>query len=72
MDHAAGAIWDLRHEIGAPENLSALAFPAADIDVTADLVVRGRPVNPRPVDHACARAVLAAAYDGDRPAAFLP
>ena len=72
MDHAAGAAWDLRHEIGAPESLSALGFPADEIDPAADTVVRGLPVNPRPVDHACARAVLAAAYVGDRPARSLP
>ena len=68
VDHAPGAMWDLRHQIGATECLSALGFPAEEIDVAADIVVRGRPVNPRPVDHACARAVLAAAYSGDRPA----
>jgi maleylacetate reductase len=72
VDHAAGATWDLRHEIGATQSLSALGFPADEIDGAADIVVRGRPVNPRPVDHACARAVLAAAQVGDRPAAFLP
>jgi maleylacetate reductase len=72
VDHAAGATWDLRHEIGAPESLSALGLPADEIDTAADIVVRGLPVNPRPVDHACARAVLAAAYVGDRPARSLP
>ena len=72
VDHAAGAVWDLRHEIGAPESLSALGFPADQIDPAADIVVRGRPVNPRPVDHACARAVLAGAHAGERPAGFLP
>ena len=71
VDHAAGAIWDLRREIGAPQSLSALGFPAEEIDPAADVVVRGLPVNPRPVDRACARAVLAAAYVGDRPARFL-
>jgi maleylacetate reductase len=72
VDHAPGATWDLRREIGATQSLSALGFPAEEIDRAADIVVRGRPVNPRPVDHACARAVLAAAYAGDRPSGFLP
>jgi maleylacetate reductase len=72
VDHAAGATWDLRHELGATESLSALGFPAEEIDAAADIVVQGRPVNPRPVDHACARSVLAAALAGERPAAFLP
>ncbi len=72
VDHAAGATWDLRHEIGATESLSVLGFPAEEIDPAADLVVRGRPVNPRPVDHACARSVLAASHAGGRPAGFLP
>ncbi|MQY38737.1 Maleylacetate reductase [Streptomyces sp. RB17] len=72
IDHAAGALWDLRREIGATQSLSALGFPAQEIDAAADIVVQSRPVNPRPVDHACARAVLAASCTGDRPAAFLP
>ncbi|MGW5481979.1 maleylacetate reductase [Streptomyces sp. NPDC004008] len=72
IDHAAGAIWDLRNEIGATQSLSVLGFPAQEIDAAATIVVQGRPVNPRPVDHACARTVLAASYAGDRPAAFLP
>jgi alcohol dehydrogenase class IV len=72
VDHAAGAIWDLRREVGAPESLSGLGFPAEEIDAAADIVVQGRPVNPRPVDHACARTVIAAAHAGLRPEAFLP
>lgn len=72
IDHAAGAIWDLRNEIGATQSLSTLGFPAREIDAAADTVVQGRPVNPRPVDYACARTVLAASYAGERPAAFLP
>ncbi|MFF3518890.1 maleylacetate reductase [Streptomyces sp. NPDC002573] len=71
-DHAAGAIWDLRNELGATQSLSALGFPAQELDAAATIVAQGRPVNPRPADHACARTVLAAAYAGDRPAAFLP
>ncbi|MFI6357234.1 maleylacetate reductase [Streptomyces sp. NPDC050743] len=66
VDHAAGAIWDLRNEIGATQSLSALGFPAEEIDAAADIVVQGRPLNPRPVDHACVRAVLAASCAGDR------
>jgi maleylacetate reductase len=72
VDHAAGATWDLRHEIGATESLSALGFPAEEVGPAADIVVRARPVNPRPVDHACARSVLAASHTGGRPADFLP
>jgi len=72
VDHAPGAMWDLRREIGAPESLSALGFPAEEIDAAADVVVRGQPVNPRPVDRGCARAVLVAAHRGHRPPAFLP
>jgi maleylacetate reductase len=66
-DHAAGAVWDLRDEIGAPASLAELGFPEQQLDEAAEIVVRGRPVNPRPVDHGTARAVLAAAYAGARP-----
>lgn len=71
VDHAAGAIWDLRHEIGAPAALADLGFSEASLDAAAELVVQGHPVNPRPVDHATARAVLAAAHSGARPPAYL-
>jgi hypothetical protein len=72
VDHAAGAVWDLRRDIGAPASLAALGFTAEQVDPAADIVVRGRPVNPRPVDPACASAVLAGALVGHRPARFLP
>lgn len=71
-DHAAGAIWDLRHEIGAPEALAALGFTDDDVDAGAQTVVQSRPVNPRAVDHACVSAVLRAALQGARPPAYLP
>ena len=71
-DHAAGAIWDLRHEIGATESLTAVGLTDDDVDPAADAVVEGRPVNPRPVDHAVVGAVLKSALHGARPPAYLP
>ena len=71
VDHAPGALWDLRREIGATESLAALGFTAADVDAAADLVVHGEPVNPRPVDHAMVAAILADAVAGRRPGPWL-
>lgn len=71
VDHAAGALWDLRHEIGAPGALAGLGLELDEVDRVAAIVVEGRPVNPRPVDVACVRVVLRAAYAGDRPPAYL-
>jgi maleylacetate reductase len=70
-DHAAGAIWDLRDDIGAPARLADLGFGVDQIDRAARIVVEQRPVNPRQVDLACARAVLTAAHAGARPPADL-
>ena len=70
-DHAAGSVWDLRHEIGAPSALAQLHFPASAIDEVVDSVVDSAPTNPRPVDEECVRAVLVAAFAGERPPASL-
>jgi maleylacetate reductase len=67
VDHAPGALWDLRHEVGATESLAEIGFTAAEVDEAADLVVHGEPVNPRRVDHAMVAAVLADAVAGRRP-----
>ncbi|WP_214643110.1 maleylacetate reductase [Nonomuraea sp. NEAU-A123] len=66
-DDAAGALWDLRHAIGAPAALEGLGFTASDLDHAAALVVEEHPVNPRPADVAGVRAILLAALDGRHP-----
>ena len=66
-DSAAGGIWDLAHEIGAPTSLTAVGFPADAVDQAARMVVDGRPVNPRPVDLAGVTALLERALGGARP-----
>lgn len=71
VDHAAGALWDLRHEIGATEALADVGFSPEDVRPAARIVVDGRPVNPRPVDLAVAEAVIEAARLGHRPSTDL-
>jgi maleylacetate reductase len=63
----AQGIWDLASRIGAPTALAPLGFTASDIDEAARIVAEARPVNPRPVDEAGVRGLLAAALAGRRP-----
>ncbi len=65
---AASGLYDLEVAIGAPTSLAHVGFDPADIDEAAGLVVAGRPVNPRPVDEAAVRELLASAIEGRRPA----
>lgn len=67
VDTAAGGIWDLAHEIGAPTSLATLGFPADAVDRAARIVVDGRPTNPRPVDVVGVTALLEQALAGARP-----
>jgi len=64
---AAEGLWDLAQRIGAPTSITDLGFSPADIDRAATIVVDGRPTNPRMVDHAGIRALIAGACDGARP-----
>jgi len=65
---AAAGIWDLATAIGAPTDLTSVGFDPANIDAAAEVVVAGRPVNPRDVDLDGVRGLLSAASAGDRPA----
>ena len=64
---AAGGIWDLAHAIGAPTSLGELGFSMGDVELATELVVAGKPVNPRAVEADGVRAMLAAAITGNRP-----
>jgi maleylacetate reductase len=64
---APTALWDLATQIGAPVSLRRLGFPEGSIAEAAGIVVAARPTNPRPLDDDGVRALLAAAYAGDRP-----
>lgn len=71
VDHAAGAVWDLRDEIGAPSALADLGLQESAIDEVVRTAIESPPTNPRAVDEGCVRAVLVAAYSGLRPPASL-
>lgn len=65
---AGGRLHDLARRLGAPTSLAALGMPAARLDEAADLVLAAvGDANPRPVDRAGARELLAAAHEGRRP-----
>jgi maleylacetate reductase len=66
---AAQGIWDLARVIGSPTSLRDVGFDSAAIDTVAGLVAASRPTNPRPVDIAGVRSILAAACEGTRPPA---
>ena len=65
---AAAALYDLEVAIGAPTSLARVGFDPASIDEAAELIVAGRPVNPRPVDVDGVTGLLQAAVAGARPA----
>jgi maleylacetate reductase len=66
-DDPAAAIFDLGHDSGLPSSLAALGMPEDGLDEAARLVVAAAPPNPRPVDEAGVRALLADAFSGRRP-----
>jgi alcohol dehydrogenase class IV len=67
---AAGALFDLARELGAPASLAELGLPADVLEAAADrIVVETGCSNPRPVDVASVLSMLQQAYAGTRPAA---
>lgn len=64
---AAAGIWDLATSIGAPTSLAEVGFDPVNIDEAAELIVAGRPTNPRSVTEEAVRELLRAAYEGHRP-----
>ncbi len=70
-DDAASAVWQLAVDIGAPVSLKEVGFDESSIDEAAQIVVDGKPTNPRPVDPDGVRALLRAAYEGARPSGRL-
>jgi maleylacetate reductase len=71
-DDCAGALWDLARAVGAPSSLAALGLTPRDAEAAAVRLSERAPANPRPVDAAGARQLLAAALSGARPAAQSP
>jgi len=66
-DTAAGGLWDLARDLGAPTSLAALGLPEEAVGTAARLVVDARPTNPREVDELGIRGLLAEALAGNRP-----
>jgi maleylacetate reductase len=62
-----GGLWDFARDIGAPLRLADLGMTEADLDRAADLAVQTPYPNPRAFDRSDIRALLQAAYDGERP-----
>jgi maleylacetate reductase len=62
-----GAMFDLARVVGAPASLEAIGMPADGIDRAAKEAVENAYWNPRPIDLAPIRALIAAAYSGERP-----
>ena len=61
------ALAGLAARIGAPRALSELGMAEADLDRAADLAVEAPYANPRPVERAAVRRLLAAAWAGEPP-----
>ena len=67
---AAGALFDLARELGAPASLAELGLPADVLEVAAERIVEETGgSNPRPVDVASVLSMLQQAYAGTRPPA---
>ena len=60
VSSAADGVWQLATTIGAPTNLTSVGFDPASIDEAAQVIVEGKPINPRPVDLDGVRVLLAA------------
>lgn len=64
---APGALFDLAKSIGAPTSLREIGMKAQWLGDAAKLAVKHAYYNPRPVDAAAIRELLAQAYEGRRP-----
>jgi maleylacetate reductase len=64
----AQALFRLARSLGAPRTLRDLGMPQDALDHVADLAVQNPYANPRPIERAEIRAMLARAWAGDSPA----
>jgi len=65
---AAGALYDLAQELGATLALQNVGMREADLDRAADIAASSPYWNPRPIEREGLRALLQAAFEGQRPA----
>jgi len=68
-EDAARGLYDLAKRLGAPLSLREIGMREADLDRAADLAVKTPYANPRPVERAALRRLLADAYRGEPPGA---
>jgi alcohol dehydrogenase class IV len=64
---AAGGLYDLARDQGAPCTLREIGMRGEDLDRAADLAAANPYWNPRPVERDAIRELLQQAYDGVRP-----
>lgn len=64
---AGGGLWDLAAALNAPRALRDLGITEAQLDHAADLATQNPYPNPRPLERESLRALLQAAYTGQRP-----
>ena len=66
-EEAPGALYDLMQVAATAKSLKQMGLTMAALDKAADLAVRDPYDNPRPVTRDEIMAILAAAYEGERP-----
>ena len=64
---AAGGLYDLARQLGAPLALKDIGMPETGLDRAADLAVTDPYWNPRPIERAGIRQLLQNAWEGIRP-----
>jgi alcohol dehydrogenase class IV len=67
LSDAARGLYDLAGRLGAPRSLKELGMSEGDIDAAAGLAVERPYWNPRPVERAALRDLIARAWAGDPP-----
>ena len=65
--NAVLGLYDLARRLQLPSALSDIGMPESGIERAADIVVQNPYANPRPVDRASVRDLIARAYRGDPP-----
>jgi maleylacetate reductase len=66
-DSAAGGLFDLASELGAPTALRDLGLGESKLDEAARIAVAAPYWNPRPIEEVAIRALLDDAFHGRRP-----
>src|SRR5262249_1038847 len=71
-DDPAGALFELSGELSAKRSLRELGMGESDIDTAADLAVHSPYWNPRPIERAAIRSLIAQAWAGRPPSGEAP